>query len=366
MDTKAIGKFLLELRKEKSLTQKDIAKLCNVSAQAVSKWERGESIPDIELLDRLSLLYSISINEIVNGERSEIYIDVDRRTNIISLTTSILVFIAYLFTFAEIRVYRSIVMWTTYTFKGYEMIFNGISGWQVYLTWFVFVILISHLVLNIFIVSKVIYKKDMINYYFIVSSVIVILISLFGMAHELFFVFPQFIIFVLTSITLILIFNSGEIKLNMDKYRVFRNYKKTNNIPKDLMLTDDQIQSKFMKVTRILIISIISLAGLIVVLLSFGYMTELSNGYDNPELNYILVALILELVVGILLFRSYKYIGSIYTSQVLRLDAFLSFFILILGIFISSFAVFITTFILLIVPFLFIYGSFKFKKNDKK
>ena len=57
----SIGSFLQKLRKEDNLTQKDIAMLCNVTTQAVSKWERGDSIPDIEILEKLSILYLLSI-----------------------------------------------------------------------------------------------------------------------------------------------------------------------------------------------------------------------------------------------------------------------------------------------------------------
>lgn len=47
-----MGKFIAEIRKEKNMTQKDLANVLYVSDRAVSKWERGKSFPDISLLKK--------------------------------------------------------------------------------------------------------------------------------------------------------------------------------------------------------------------------------------------------------------------------------------------------------------------------
>jgi len=72
MDQTKIANFLADLRKEKNLTQNDVAQLLNISPQAVSKWERGESLPDIQTLIYISKLYSVSIDEILAGERKAV------------------------------------------------------------------------------------------------------------------------------------------------------------------------------------------------------------------------------------------------------------------------------------------------------
>lgn len=69
MNTFDVGKFISELRKEKGLTQKELAENLNVTDKAVSKWETGKCYPDIEMIEKLSQLFNISINEILNGER---------------------------------------------------------------------------------------------------------------------------------------------------------------------------------------------------------------------------------------------------------------------------------------------------------
>lgn len=69
MDYKKIGEFICELRKEKDMTQKDLADKLHITEQAVSKWERGRGCPDISLFKPLSKTLDVSINELMNGER---------------------------------------------------------------------------------------------------------------------------------------------------------------------------------------------------------------------------------------------------------------------------------------------------------
>lgn len=69
MDQKKIGKFIAELRKEKSLTQEDLANKLGITKNAVSKWERGLSMMDVSLLKPVCELLEISIVELLNGEK---------------------------------------------------------------------------------------------------------------------------------------------------------------------------------------------------------------------------------------------------------------------------------------------------------
>ena len=66
MDAKLIGKQLQNRRKKLELTQLQLAEILGVTHQAVSRWETGESIPDIQTLLELSKLYSITIDDIIN------------------------------------------------------------------------------------------------------------------------------------------------------------------------------------------------------------------------------------------------------------------------------------------------------------
>ena len=70
MDKERTGQLITELRKEKGLTQKQLADALNVTDKAVSKWERGLSFPDISMLEPIAQTLDISIMEILAGEKS--------------------------------------------------------------------------------------------------------------------------------------------------------------------------------------------------------------------------------------------------------------------------------------------------------
>ena len=69
MDQKNIGAFMQELRKEKGLTQKELADKICVSDKTISKWENGYSMPDISILMNLCQELGISVNELLSCER---------------------------------------------------------------------------------------------------------------------------------------------------------------------------------------------------------------------------------------------------------------------------------------------------------
>lgn len=66
-----IAKNLVQLRMQSHLTQLQLAKLINYSDKAVSKWERGEAIPDIRVLIKLSEIYGVTIDDIVKAKGVE-------------------------------------------------------------------------------------------------------------------------------------------------------------------------------------------------------------------------------------------------------------------------------------------------------
>lgn len=77
MDQQKIGEFLKTLRKEKNLTQEDLADKMNVSRRTVSRWETGSNLPDLSLLVELADLYDVDMREIFNGERKNETMDKD-------------------------------------------------------------------------------------------------------------------------------------------------------------------------------------------------------------------------------------------------------------------------------------------------
>jgi transcriptional regulator with XRE-family HTH domain len=71
MDYKKIGKFIVNLRKDKSFTQKELADKLFISDKAVSKWERGLALPDIGLIEKLADCLDVNVSEILKGEKIE-------------------------------------------------------------------------------------------------------------------------------------------------------------------------------------------------------------------------------------------------------------------------------------------------------
>ena len=69
MDVKKIGNFLGELRKEKGFTQEQLGEQLGVTNKTVSRWENGNYLPPVEILQLLSELYGISINELLCAQR---------------------------------------------------------------------------------------------------------------------------------------------------------------------------------------------------------------------------------------------------------------------------------------------------------
>lgn len=69
MNQEKIGKFIANLRKEKNMTQQELAKKLGVTDRAISKWENGRGLPDYSLLQDLCDTLSISINELFFGEK---------------------------------------------------------------------------------------------------------------------------------------------------------------------------------------------------------------------------------------------------------------------------------------------------------
>lgn len=69
MQQQKVGSFLKELRKEKNLTQEQLAECLNVSGRTVSRWETGSNMPDISIMVELAEFYDVSIPEIIDGER---------------------------------------------------------------------------------------------------------------------------------------------------------------------------------------------------------------------------------------------------------------------------------------------------------
>lgn len=82
MDQKKIGAFLKELRKEKGLTQEQLAEILSVSGRSVSRWETGNNMPDLDVLIEISDFYELNLREILNGERKSEKMDTELKETV--------------------------------------------------------------------------------------------------------------------------------------------------------------------------------------------------------------------------------------------------------------------------------------------
>lgn len=69
MNREEIGMFIATLRKEKKLTQEELAERLGVTNKTISRWETGKYMPDLSLLSELSKELGVTINDLLNGER---------------------------------------------------------------------------------------------------------------------------------------------------------------------------------------------------------------------------------------------------------------------------------------------------------
>jgi AbrB family looped-hinge helix DNA binding protein len=67
-----IGMNLQKLRKQKKLTQEELADLVGVARQTIAKWETGESSPDLEMAGQLASVLEVSLDDLVNADADEL------------------------------------------------------------------------------------------------------------------------------------------------------------------------------------------------------------------------------------------------------------------------------------------------------
>ena len=85
MDLQKIGTFLKELRKEKELTQEQLAEMLNVSRRTVSRWETGSNMPDLDLLTEMADLYQVDLRDLLNGERKKEPMDPELKETVLQV-----------------------------------------------------------------------------------------------------------------------------------------------------------------------------------------------------------------------------------------------------------------------------------------
>ena len=85
MNQQKTGEFLKRLRKEKGLTQEQIAERFYISSRTVSRWETGTNMPDVALLIELADFYNVDIRDIIDGERKSEIMDKETKDTLLKV-----------------------------------------------------------------------------------------------------------------------------------------------------------------------------------------------------------------------------------------------------------------------------------------
>lgn len=85
IDQVKIGNFLKKLRNENGKTQEEIAEMFGVSSRSVSRWENGNTMPDLGILVELADYYNVEIREIIDGERESEIMEKEEKETLLKI-----------------------------------------------------------------------------------------------------------------------------------------------------------------------------------------------------------------------------------------------------------------------------------------
>lgn len=85
MNQQKVGSFLKELRKEKNITQEQLAEQFGVSRRTVSRWETGSNMPDLDILVEMVDYYEVDLRELLDGERKSEQMDKELKETVLKV-----------------------------------------------------------------------------------------------------------------------------------------------------------------------------------------------------------------------------------------------------------------------------------------
>ena len=192
---------LQELRKSKGLTQEELAEILYVSRTAVSKWESGRGYPNIESLKEISKFFSVSIDDLLSGERLLSIAENENKSNIRNMCNLLLGF-ADLFSFVLIilPLYPNSVNGFVYSVNLFDYIQASVFNKTVY--WVLIIILVVIGIAQV-ILSKI--KAEKYNKYIIEASLVLNIITVLFLAvtREAYAVIVAFLLLIIKGIILL-------------------------------------------------------------------------------------------------------------------------------------------------------------------
>ena len=126
------GRFIAQLRKDKRITQTELADLLQVTNKAISRWETGEGYPDVSILPKLAEVLQISVDELLNGRRRESSSPTKRKpyvkfinsgfSAIVLIVSSLVLFLAI--TYSTYKVWFGVIGYLIPSVVGFLWFFN--------------------------------------------------------------------------------------------------------------------------------------------------------------------------------------------------------------------------------------------------
>ena len=141
MDQIKIGKFILDCRKKKNLTQEQLAEKIGVTSKSISRWENGKTMPDYSLLKDLCSELDINVNELLSGEKIKgndymnkseenlikLRKQIDKRKKVLTIITYAFMTIIIVVFILNMILNRMLTDDSHWTIIRYTMLFSGIS-----------------------------------------------------------------------------------------------------------------------------------------------------------------------------------------------------------------------------------------------
>ena len=98
-----VANNIAQLRKSKGLTQLELAERLNYSDKAVSKWERGEGLPDVLVLSKMAEIFDVTLAELVDGKTKKPLSPANKKSALIAAAASLLVWVVATIVFVVLR-----------------------------------------------------------------------------------------------------------------------------------------------------------------------------------------------------------------------------------------------------------------------
>ncbi len=176
-----IAKNITELRKASDITQADLAEKLNYSDKSISKWERGDGVPDVIVMNKIAELFGVTLNDLVSDEKPKLPRKKPHLTNriIIPLLAVGLVFLIASIAFLVLRLLgvwdRA---WLLFVYAVPTSLIVMLVFSELWWNLIARLLTLSGLVWSVFVSVRLSFSIDVLNYIFIPATILQIIVIL--------------------------------------------------------------------------------------------------------------------------------------------------------------------------------------------